>query len=104
MEDHRLGDVSELHAVGAEEDVVFDRSGGGVVVGERGVVPHEVALAGDEDAASGKVETLLGLGAVLHAGPCNEGRQREHDISQTAFHRRTVFVSGSCGILRRTVG
>ena len=121
VEDHRLGDVAEFHAVCAEENVVFDLAGFGVVVGERGVVPHEIPLASDEEAAPGAAESLFGLGSVLHAGP-GEEREAPEYVSHRAFHRvmnrfwvtaripcgraacREAFGLASDPILRRVFG
>ena len=92
---HRLGYVAEFHAVGAQEDFVFDRPRRRVVERKRSVVPHEIAFAGDEHAARGLAERLFGERSVVHAGAAEHCKGACRRISHEAFHRRKLkCVSG----------
>ena len=87
MDNHGLGHVAQLETVGANEHLVFHPHRFGIVVGERCVAVHEVALVGDEKAPAGgngtvpeifaRVELFLHAVAVFHAAGQQEQAEQE---------------------------
>ena len=65
-DDHRLRHIAQFEAVGAEEDLVLDLFLLRIVVGERRVAVHEVALVGDEQPRSGNPEILHFVRPIIH--------------------------------------